>query len=336
MYSCVRVFVGLLAVSRLCCAYENLALNKSAEQSSTLPSQADAGPMRAVDNNTDQILSSSGTNCARTDVSSIVWWRVDLGEIRSIHDIRVYYRNDSDGYVQNRVLSNAGFSLYVSDTTCDGYTGGHLCYKNNDTLPQLESDHLCTRHARYVTYYNERGEGVILPPKADRTQSTTIAELCEVQVFGCTVGIYGENCDKECPINCRNKQCDIETGACLQCNDGLKGERCDQNLTILMTVFAPQQANPSSSSNTTYIAVAGGLFLALIFSVGTTITLALTLRKLKGRQANNSTDSPTTEQSGNYVSVIGIRDSGHQYAHLGVNRTDSQDWRDSNQYLRII
>lgn len=77
---------------------ENLALNKRAEQSSTLPSQADAGPMRAVDNNTDQILSSSGTNCARTDVSSIVWWRVDLGEIRSIHDIRVYYRNDSDGY----------------------------------------------------------------------------------------------------------------------------------------------------------------------------------------------------------------------------------------------
>lgn len=69
---------------------------------------------------------------------------------------------------------HAGFALYISNTKCDGPTGGQLCYKNDDGEPPLQSDHICQIHGRYVTYYNERtGSG-----------SMTIAELCEVQVFG--------------------------------------------------------------------------------------------------------------------------------------------------------
>ena len=46
--------------------------------------------------------------------------------------------------------------------------------------------------------------------------------------IGCSVaGMYGESCDEACPINCRDNLCDIETGACLNCNEGFKGEQCD-------------------------------------------------------------------------------------------------------------
>lgn len=69
---------------------ENLALNKKAEQSSVYAEDID--PNLAVDNNTDQTY----TNCARTTLASEVWWQVDLGGTKSIHDIRVFYRNDSD------------------------------------------------------------------------------------------------------------------------------------------------------------------------------------------------------------------------------------------------
>lgn len=32
----------------------------------------------------------------RTNLEQEVWWRVDLGEIKSIYDIQVFYRNDRD------------------------------------------------------------------------------------------------------------------------------------------------------------------------------------------------------------------------------------------------
>lgn len=32
----------------------------------------------------------------RTNLEQEVWWRVDLGEIKSIYDIKVFYRNDRD------------------------------------------------------------------------------------------------------------------------------------------------------------------------------------------------------------------------------------------------
>jgi hypothetical protein len=82
--------------------------------------------------------------------------------------------------VHIRVANHAGFSLYISNTT--EHTRGHLCYKNNATLPPLYSEHVCIRHGRYVTYYNARGGGEVVPPGSRARE--TIAELCEVQVFG--------------------------------------------------------------------------------------------------------------------------------------------------------
>lgn len=51
----------------------------------------------------------------RTNLEQEVWWRVDLGEIKSIYDIKVFYRNDRDAngkvvslyiYFYNAVMLN--------------------------------------------------------------------------------------------------------------------------------------------------------------------------------------------------------------------------------------
>lgn len=51
----------------------------------------------------------------RTNLEQEVWWRVDLGEIKSIYDIKVFYRNDRDAngkvvsldiYFYNAVMFN--------------------------------------------------------------------------------------------------------------------------------------------------------------------------------------------------------------------------------------
>ena len=83
-----------------------------------------------------------------------------------------------------RVGNHAGFSLYISESRCELPTGGYLCYKNQDKLPPLESDHVCKHHGRYVTYYNKRtGDGADFPFKVT-SLTETMAEICEVQVFG--------------------------------------------------------------------------------------------------------------------------------------------------------
>ncbi|XP_048773766.2 receptor-type tyrosine-protein phosphatase kappa-like isoform X4 [Ostrea edulis] len=163
--------------------YEDIALWRPAFQSSSFNSVHNVSAVLAVDGNTNQRL--SGNSCARTDFASEVWWRVDLGSVKSIYSIKVFFRNDSDQFVYNRVKAHAGFSLYISNTT--EHTKGHLCYKNNVTLPPLLSEHVCIRHGRYVTYYNARGSGVVVPPES--RPRTTIAELCEIQVFDTSVPI---------------------------------------------------------------------------------------------------------------------------------------------------
>lgn len=55
----------------------------------------------------------------------------------------------------------AGFSLYVSNTGV--IQDSTLCYKNGPKLPPLNFTTTCTKHGRYVIYYNERLNEVRYP-----------------------------------------------------------------------------------------------------------------------------------------------------------------------------
>ncbi|XP_061185096.1 multiple epidermal growth factor-like domains protein 10 [Saccostrea echinata] len=189
----------------------------------------------AVDGNIDQ--RASGNSCARTAFKPVVWWRVDLQAIHNIYSIKVFYRNDSDQYVYENSPENERFSVIKKEMksvrdpmTTSGFRTPDVVMiadANGDKLPPLLSEHVCRKHGRYITYYNERGNGVVVPQGSRPT--TTIADLCEVQVLGCSKNnVYGKNCDKQCPDNCLERNCHIETGYCQECIKGRQGQRCEK------------------------------------------------------------------------------------------------------------
>ncbi|XP_062609303.1 multiple epidermal growth factor-like domains protein 10 [Saccostrea cucullata] len=101
-----------------------------------------------------------------------------------------------------------------------------LCYKNGPELPPLDFTINCSKHGRYIKYYNERLPNIDYP---DVYELQAYSQLCEVTVEGCrTPGRYGSNCSLQCPLNCQNQRCDIVNGSCLGCRPGWTGTFCNQ------------------------------------------------------------------------------------------------------------
>uniref|UniRef100_A0A8W8NXZ0 protein-tyrosine-phosphatase n=1 Tax=Magallana gigas TaxID=29159 RepID=A0A8W8NXZ0_MAGGI len=92
------------------------------------------------------------------------------------------------------------------------------CYTDNTTFPYLPPiiiDMTCKHTARYViveTTYDAPDDGQETGP---------MLEICEIEVYGCEVGKYGDNCTS-C-LGC--KTCDINNGYCA-CNDTFYGIDC--------------------------------------------------------------------------------------------------------------
>lgn len=213
--------IHYLAGLSLTFAFDDLSYNKSATQShSHIGAIYEAG--NAVDRNTLTCMRTS--DIGTTSVNKTVWWKVDLGGMYSIYSINVLFKN-YEGWHENRQRGRfAGFSLYVSNT--GNIQGSTLCYKNGPQLPPLNFTTTCTKHGRYVIFYNERLNEVSYPQGYEI--STVFTELCEVIVQGCKrSGVFGINCDKPCPANCKDSMCHIENGSCLRCKTGWTGTSCD-------------------------------------------------------------------------------------------------------------
>nr|XP_034321059.1 multiple epidermal growth factor-like domains protein 6 isoform X2 [Crassostrea gigas] len=204
-------------------AFDDLSYNKSAIQSHTYRDTIyEAG--NAVDGN---ILTCMRTQeIGRSSLDKTVWWRVDLGGVYNIYCINIVFRNYEswDGWVNRQRGRFAGFSLYVSVT--GDIQGSILCYKDGPQLPPLNFTTTCTEHGRYIIFYNERLDGAKYP--AEYETANVYTELCEVVVQGCKVsGVFGINCDKPCPANCKDNLCHIENGSCFWCKTGWTGKFCD-------------------------------------------------------------------------------------------------------------
>ncbi|XP_062610173.1 uncharacterized protein LOC134271954 [Saccostrea cucullata] len=151
------------------------------------------------------------------------WWMVDLGDNRAIYSISIKFKDyrEYEGLEMRQRGRFAGFSLYISDNPMK--EDGVLCYKNTLPLPPLDFNTTCIGHGRYVIYYNERLDGVTYPLGYE---SSSLIELCEVNVQGCSKGVYGINCDIPCPINCQDQKCYIINGTCLGCSSEYAGKMC--------------------------------------------------------------------------------------------------------------
>ncbi|KAL4235661.1 Protein tyrosine phosphatase [Mactra antiquata] len=214
------------------CQSENVALNKKTYQHGTYMGW---NSTRAVDGNPDQ----DGTygSCAWAHNSDDVfktWWNVDLGRKYHVQSLEIYFRTD-DAMSQSR---RAGIRVYVSDRVEEAKNEG-LCYIDQMSDFVFPPAHLilrdgslaCTqRSGRFVILYVDRPTQTPIRNCPSHTLYSCWAnlELCEVLVYSCTNGTYGDLCEKRC--HCENNVgCHPDTGECQgDCQPGWKGLSCNE------------------------------------------------------------------------------------------------------------
>uniref|UniRef100_K1PU10 Zinc finger protein 60 n=1 Tax=Magallana gigas TaxID=29159 RepID=K1PU10_MAGGI len=137
------------------------------------------------------------------------WLQIDLGRVFSVSSVKLWFRSDEDfgsSWIKKSRLP--GFSIRLSnDTTVP--TPLSSCYtslQSNDMPTVIER--ACEKTTRYVWIYQDH----ISPG-----DECPILEICEVQVFGCETGYYGDHCRHKCD-HCMNKA-----------NCGIKDGRCDES-----------------------------------------------------------------------------------------------------------
>ncbi|XP_048741392.2 multiple epidermal growth factor-like domains protein 10 [Ostrea edulis] len=126
---------------------------------------------------------------------------VDMATLQSIYQVDIF---------QGEVSSN--WSVYISTT--DRRDNATQCTRTISS-PDVQR-FTCADHGRFVILAYVDGNY----KKRD--------SICVVNVTGCTVGKFGEDCSKNCPENCKGKICHILDGRCTMCFDGWKGDYCNQ------------------------------------------------------------------------------------------------------------
>nr|XP_034310069.1 uncharacterized protein LOC105317761 isoform X3 [Crassostrea gigas] len=219
--------LGFLPFLSTVLAYENLALNKSAWQQFPYPNRP-WGAEKAVDGLKSALGAFGGQCVISGNYKSTAEWRVDLGEVLSIHYIFIQYRTENVAWDENNYYTARflGFSVYVSNSTRK--EDGVLCFRDSNytraTIPN-HTNITCVTHGRYVIYYNNRTS----PPYPAGYDSYAHNEICELEVYGCpTPGYYGEDCSLPCPQKCQEGRCNIVDGTCLGCIPGYTGPACDK------------------------------------------------------------------------------------------------------------
>ncbi|XP_052695519.1 uncharacterized protein LOC128173882 [Crassostrea angulata] len=228
MAAILNVFLLSLFVSRTVTYNQLVNSNTIAVSSTTFPSYVAS---RTVDGNTDQNV----TSCSHTGYRSSIteaWLRIDLGTVYSVKSVKFWYRGDRESAYYNTIRLR-GYSLRVSNDT-NVPPPESSCYTDPGivTLPTIiEED--CETTARYIWIYQNKISYYI--------DTCPILAICEVQVFGCNVGYYGENCSKKCDRCSNNTTCGIENGECdalgcsnngyqpplcQPCNNGTYGHNC--------------------------------------------------------------------------------------------------------------
>lgn len=173
---------------------------------------------RAVDGNTGNLFFEDNSCSHTADGKNEAWWQVNLLQLSNIKKVSIFYR-------RNYTERFWGFHLFVSNTS--DWSSGYLCYNHKGPdLPDEIQNVSCPTIGQFVTIATFRNK---TSPAERRLESTAYLELCEVQVYGCPYGRYGKDCSKYCSEDCRQVNCDADSGKCIpRCEDGLKGVKCKE------------------------------------------------------------------------------------------------------------
>ncbi|XP_048255881.1 multiple epidermal growth factor-like domains protein 10 isoform X1 [Haliotis rufescens] len=183
------------------CQKQNIALKKTTSTASGV--YGNWYPSNAVDGDSD--IAGSPRTCFHAGKSPSDW-TVDLGRDYQLYDIRIYSRDTF-------YWRNANSDIYLNNDT------SNICSTlPNSTSTPNPTDVTCNGTGRQVTIMKQG------PGGTDGYASAL--NICEVEIYACSPGIYGVNCDTFC--HCLNSSCDRLTGFCPgDCRPGWQGQRCD-------------------------------------------------------------------------------------------------------------
>ena len=186
-------------------ASSNVAMGKSATQSSTLPGTPSAGA--AVDGNTDGAFGDGSVTATNLDTNA--WWQVDLGASTTVNSVAVWNRTDCCGSRLNDYwvfVSNTPFLATDTPATLQGRAGTFSSHQTN--APSPSTSIAVGAQGRYVRVqltganYLSLAEVQVfgIPPAASdvavgqaATESSTLAGTpsAGVAVDGNTDGVFG-------------------------------------------------------------------------------------------------------------------------------------------------
>jgi hypothetical protein len=146
----------------------NVALGKSATQSSTLPGYAGAGAGSALDGITDGNFSDGSVTA--TNLDSNAWWQVDVGASTTISSIAIWNRTDCCGSRLNDYwvfVSDAPFSPTDTPSTLQFRAGTWASHQTS--APNPSTTIAASTEGRYVRV---------------QLSGANYLSLAEVQVYG--------------------------------------------------------------------------------------------------------------------------------------------------------
>ncbi|XP_048252744.1 uncharacterized protein LOC125380980 isoform X2 [Haliotis rufescens] len=190
------------------CQKQNVARGRPANQTSTysenkwwLAPRYYFNAEHAVDGGVNTSFNSKPYTCSHTTQQMLPMWTVYLNTSSTdrIHHIKLYLRRDFRA-------RDEGMQILV---------GEQMCYNwSQNVTPPSVVDVTCRQPLA--------GNKVTI-----QIPRTTFMTLCEVLIFVCSDGWFGDDCEQEC--NCLNSTeiCDKITGACSSgCRPGFTGTDC--------------------------------------------------------------------------------------------------------------
>nr|XP_022315010.1 uncharacterized protein LOC111119286 isoform X2 [Crassostrea virginica] len=134
--------------------------------------------------------------------------KVTLSEITNINHL----------YLKLTIESYTDYRVYVTYSNSPSLSEETLCASINKASREI-----------YKTNLYCNGKGHIKGNQVVITRSTAgRLDVYEVQVYKCTQGTYGSNCENNC-TTCIDNRCSEDTGVCeVGCKSGWYGDKCDR------------------------------------------------------------------------------------------------------------
>ncbi|XP_071116890.1 receptor-type tyrosine-protein phosphatase alpha-like [Haliotis cracherodii] len=176
-----------------------------------------------------------GNSAITKPKETTAWWKVDLQSQVQSALVTLYFSTVAK-------LRRNGVQLYTSMTNSSDPKQGNLCHSvtgraNGTDIPDVLNV-TCPGAWRYLTVYTE----------TYNDEYSAFLDFVEVQVWTCSTGYYGSNCDQSCAArHCKSdSRCDVIGGLCDGgCAAGYQGTDCTQVCTSMM--YGPNCASNCSS-----------------------------------------------------------------------------------------